>query len=301
MVQILIHILLLVIIPPLFLGIINKTKACFAGRKGMPVLQPYYDLAKLFRKKSVISRTTGWVFQAGPVVTVSCLLFAGLMIPFYRINPSLSFYGDLILFAYLLGLARFFTTAAALETGSSFEGMGSAREVTFACLAEPGMFLGFLALARLTGTLSLSGILTGVSLGAGTLLAPVLLVAAGLFIILLAENCRIPVDDPNTHLELTMIHEVMVLDHSGPMLGLIQYGAALKYFILGSVLVDILLPDSNQFFLIELGLFLGAMGLLSIMTGIVESVMARLPMRRVPNLLVAACLLCGVGFLLIGR
>jgi len=267
----------------------------------MPVLQPYYDLAKLFRKKSVISRTTGWVFQAGPVVTVSCLLFAGLMIPFYRINPSLSFYGDLILFAYLLGLARFFTTAAALETGSSFEGMGSAREVTFACLAEPGMFLGFLALARLTGTLSLSGILTGVSLGAGTLLAPVLLVAAGLFIILLAENCRIPVDDPNTHLELTMIHEVMVLDHSGPMLGLIQYGAALKYFILGSVLVDILLPDSNQFFLIELGLFLGAMGLLSIMTGIVESVMARLPMRRVPNLLVAACLLCGVGFLLIGR
>lgn len=301
MYRILLHILLLLILPPLFMGIINKTKAWFAGRKGAPVLQLYYDLAKLFRKKAVISKTTGWVFQLGPVVSIACIFIAGLLIPLSRFNPPVSFIGDFILFAYLLGLARFFTAAAALDTGSSFEGMGAAREVTFACLAEPSMFLALLALAKLTGTLSLFSILGGVSLGTGALWAPVLLVAAGLFIVLLAENCRIPVDDPNTHLELTMIHEVMVLDHSGPMLGLIQYGAALKYFILGTFLVDILLPEGRFSFLSELGIFLAGMVMLSILTGIVESVMARLPMRKVPNLLVAACLLCGTGFLLIGR
>jgi formate hydrogenlyase subunit 4 len=298
---ILLHILLLLVLPPLFMGIINKTKAWFAGRKGAPVLQPYYDLAKLFRKNTVLSRTTGWVFLLGPVVSIVCIFTAGLLIPLAQFKSPVSFLGDFILFAYLMGLARFFTAAAALDTGSSFEGMGAAREVTFACLAEPAIFLAFLALAKLTGTLSLFSILSGVSLGTGSLWAPLLLVVAGIFIVLLAENCRIPVDDPNTHLELTMIHEVMVLDHSGPMLGFIQYGAALKFFILGTFLVDILLPEGYYSASSELGIFLGGMVLLSILTGIVESVMARLPMRKVPNLLVAACLLCGTGFLLIGR
>jgi formate hydrogenlyase subunit 4 len=212
-----VHVLLAFTMPPLLLGVIARTKAVFAGRAGPPVLQPYYDLIKLLRKGSVFSTTTTWVFQAGPVVGLVTACLAVLMVPLVHATTPVSFTGDLILLAYLFGLGRFFTTAAALDTGSAFEGMGAAREVTFSCLAEPALFLGLLVLARLSGSLSLATMLGGPLgpywLTAGASLALVLL---SWFIVLLAENCRIPFDDPNTHLELTMIHEVMVLDHSGP-------------------------------------------------------------------------------------
>src|SRR5262249_14184587 len=150
----------------------------------------------------------------------------------------ISFTGDLILLAYLLGLGRFFTTLAALDTGSAFEGMGAAREVTFACLAEPALFLGLLVLAKLSGSLELAGMVGGTVAAQWATAAPSLaLVLLSWFIVMLVENCRIPFDDPNTHLELTMIHEVMVLDHSGPALGMILYGAALKLFVFGALVV----------------------------------------------------------------
>jgi formate hydrogenlyase subunit 4 len=163
--------------------------------------------------------------------------------PHIRFDAPISFTGDLILLAYLLGLGRFFTASAALDTGSAFEGMGTAREVTFACLAEPALFLGLLVLAKVSGSLQLADML-GTSLAphwltAGASLALVLL---SWFIVLLAENSRIPFDDPNTHLELTMIHEVMVLDHSGPALGMILYGAALKLFVFGALIVRLAIP-----------------------------------------------------------
>src|SRR5436305_10738935 len=224
-----IHVLLALALPPLLLGVIAKTKALFAGRVGPPLLQPYYDLIKLFQKGSVFSTTTTWVFLAGPVVGLVTAGIAVLLIPLATATAPISFTGDLILLAYLLGLGRFFTASAALDTGSAFEGMGAAREVTFACLAEPALFLGLLVLAKLTGSLQLSGML-GASLSshwltAGASLALVLL---SWFIVLLVENCRIPFDDPNTHLELTMIHEVRVLAHSGPACVMIIYGAALR-------------------------------------------------------------------------
>src|ERR1700704_5493516 len=156
-----IHILLALTLPPLLPWVIGKTKAFFGGRNGPPLLQPYYDLIKLMQKGSVFSTTTTWVFRAGPVVGLVTAAIAVLFVPLINSTAPISFTGDMILFAYLLGLSRFFTTSAALDTGSPFEGMGAAREVTYACLAEPALFLGLLVLARLSGKLQLASMLGG--------------------------------------------------------------------------------------------------------------------------------------------
>ncbi len=201
------HVAVVLLLPPLLLGVINKTKALAAGRVGPPLFQLYWDIGKLLRKGSVFSRTTTWVFRAGPVVGLTTALLASLLIPLGSHRAIVSFDGDLILFAYLFALGRFFTVAAALDTGSAFEGMGGAREVTFSCLAEPALFFGLLVLVRSSGSLALGGMLGGTLAASWTTQgASLVLVLVSLFIVLLAENCRIPVDDPNTHLELTMIH-----------------------------------------------------------------------------------------------
>jgi len=300
--NILLHVALLLFFPPLLLGVINKTKAAFAGRVGPPVLQTYFDLAKLMRKGMVISNTTTWVFLAGPMVTLATVLLAGLLIPIASFDAPIAFTGDLILFAYLFGLARFFTTAAALDTASAFEGMGAAREVTFACLAEPALFFALLVLAKASGSLSLTPMLHGPPGGFGmAAIAPFVCVGIGLFMVLLAETCRIPVDDPNTHLELTMIHEAMVLDHSGPLFGVIVYASALKMFVLGAFLLHVILPWHADVAWMNWPLFLLEMGALAVVIGMVESLMARLQMTHVPYLLVAAMLFCGFGFILMVR
>ncbi|MBN1603964.1 MAG: NADH-quinone oxidoreductase subunit H [Chitinispirillaceae bacterium] len=302
MITSIIHVLLLLLMPPLLMGIINKTKAWFGGRVGASFLQPYYDIIKLMRKGMVYSTTTTWIFRIGPIVTLVALLIAGLLVPMGPFSAPVTFTGDLILFAYLFGLSRFFTTAAALDTGSAFEGMGSAREVTFACFSEPALFFVFLVLIKISGAFSLTPMLHGPMEGFSVAIAaPVVLIAIGLFIIMLAESCRIPVDDPNTHLELTMIHEVMVLDHSGPLFGVISYTAAVKLFILSTVLLHILMPFQLQSDWINwlLQIF-GVMGI-AVLVGVVESVMARLQMQHVPYLLVSALLFCAFGFILLVR
>lgn len=301
MIDNIIHIAVLLLFPPLLLGVIGKTKAWFGGRVGARFLQPYYDIVKLLRKGLVISETTTWVFRAGPAVTFAATLIAGLLIPLGRFPAPISFTGDLILFAYLFGLARFFTTSAALDTGSSFEGMGSSREVTFAVLSEPALFFAYLTLAKASRSISLNGMLLGYGGFSAEEVAPFVLVAIGLFIVLLAETCRLPVDDPTTHLELTMIHEAMVLDHSGPLFGTILYASAMKLFVLGAFLLHVLFPFSTGTAWIDWSMFLLEMLLLAIAIGVLESVTARLRMRRVPYLLVSALLLCGSGFVLLVR
>jgi formate hydrogenlyase subunit 4 len=300
--NILIHCVLIICMPPLLFGVINRTKAIFAGRTGAPLLQPYYDLFRLLRKGSVFSRTTTWVFRAGPIVTLAATLAASLLIPLGNHLPPFSFNGDMILFVYLLALGRFFTATAALDTGSSFEGMGAAREVTFSCLAEPVICIALLVLSRLSGSLSLSGMLTHSStalwMNSG---AALVLLVSGLFFVLLSENCRIPFDDPNTHLELTMIHEVMVLDHSGPAFGMILYGAALKLFILGALFLHVLLPLRAASPLLDWLIFLISMILLAVIIGVVESSMARYRLVRVPQMLLAACVLSAFAMMLVVR
>jgi formate hydrogenlyase subunit 4 len=281
--------LLALVLSPLLLGVINRTKAVFAGRTGQPLLQAYYDLWKLFHKGAVYSRTTTWLFRAGPVVSLAVMLTATLLVPLGPCSAIIPFTGDLVLFVYLLGLMRFMTVLAALDTGSSFEGMGSSREVTFSTFCEPALLLAFIAMVRLTGHSSLSqmlGTVTGGSwVDSGTTLA---MVAAAVFVVFLTENCRIPVDDPNTHLELTMIHEVMVLDHSGPDFGLILYAAAMKLWLLGAVLVGIVVPVHTGNFATDLLAAVGGMFALAILTGVIESTMARFRLLRIPQLLFGA-------------
>ena len=297
-----IHVVLVLLLPPLLLGVINKTKAAFAGRVGPPLLQTYFDLIKLARKGSVFSTTTTWVFRIGPVVTIVTVLGAALIVPFGGHPAPISFSGDFVLFAYMLALGRFFTIAAALDTGSAFEGMGGAREATYSCLAEPALFFGFIVLVKASGSMSLTGML-GPSVAAtwavgGAALATVVL---ALFIVMLAETSRIPFDDPNTHLELTMIHEVMVLDHSGPLFGMILYGAAVKLLVLGALVVGIAVPLAQMDPWLAWLAFVAAMLALSVVVGVVESTMARLRLTQIPGLLVAACMIAAFGVILLVR
>ncbi|MEI6704699.1 MAG: NADH-quinone oxidoreductase subunit H, partial [Deltaproteobacteria bacterium] len=274
----------------------------FAGRVGAPFLQPYFDISRLLRKGTVFSTTTTWIFRAGPLVTAATTAVAALLIPFGAHSSPISFNGDMILYAYLFALGRFFTMAAALDTGSSFEGMGSAREATYSCLAEPTLFFALITLSRLSSSYSLQGMLSNVSSGAWLYAGPsLLLLIGGMFIVLLAENCRIPFDDPNTHLELTMVHEVMVLDHSGPGLAIIHYAAALKLFVMGAFFVQLALPfvTGNPF--LDWVVFIVSMLLLAVVIGVVESVMARLRLVRIPQLLVAATILAAFSTLLVIR
>lgn len=288
---------------PLMFGVINRTKALFAGRRGQPWLQPYWELWRLLHKGAVISNTTTPVFVTGPFVGCAAMLVALVFVPLAGCDPLVSFPGDFLLVAYLLGLARFFTVSAALDTGSSVEGMGASREVFFSALAEPALLLALATLAALSGELSLAKIFAGID--AGVLVSgagpALLLAAAALMIVFLAENARIPVDDPNTHLELTMIHEVMVLDHSGPDFAAIQYAASLKMWILGSLLVGVLIPVRNGFLLADLATGIAGLGLLAVATGVVESTMARLRLLRVPQFLIGASILSIVALVLVVR
>jgi formate hydrogenlyase subunit 4 len=284
-----VHYALALVLAPLLIGIISRTKALFGGRRGPPLVQPYRDLAKLLRKGAVYSRTTTWIFRAGPVVGLAAVLIAASLVPLAGSSALLAFPGDLILFAYLLGLLRFLTVVAALDTGSSFEGMGASREVQVAALAEPALLLGLAAVARQTGSLSLSGMLGAINGDAWGVAGPALaMVAAALLVVFLAENARIPVDDPATHLELTMIHEVMVLDHGGPDLAFILYGAALKMWVLGALLVGVLVPVRSGNPWLDGGAAILGMMALAVAVGVIESTMARLRLLRIPSLLAAA-------------
>jgi formate hydrogenlyase subunit 4 len=296
------HTLLALVFAPLLLGIINRTKALVAGRVGQPLAQPYYDLWKLLQKGAVYSRTTTWIFRAGPVVGLAAVLVALTLLPVGGAPALLSFPGDLVLFAYLLGLLRFFTVIAALDTGSSFEGMGASREVTFAALAEPALFLGLAAVARHAGTLSLSGMFAGITVESWTHAGPAFaLVAAAFLVVFLSENARIPVDDPATHLELTMIHEVMVLDHGGPDFAFILYGSALKLWLLGALLVNLLVPVRSGQLWLDDGAAIGGMVGLAVVTGLIESSMARLRLVHVPQFLVGAGVLAALALVLVLR
>ncbi len=287
------------LLAPMIPGIINRTKAFFAGRQGPPVLQLYYDLLKLLRKGIVYSRSTGWVFRAAPVVTLTASIGVLMLLPATGSAPALiSFPGDLIMFAYLFGVARFFTVAAALETGSSFEGMGASREVQFAALAEPAFLIALAALASLSKKISLDGVFSSLAVNSFSNLPVLLLVMTTILLVLLTENCRIPVDDPNTHLELTMIHEVMILDNSGPDLAYILYGSALKLWAFGTVLISIALPFKTGNYFCDSAAFLAGIFLLAVTVGIVESITARFRMDKVPKMLITAAALSIIALIL---
>ena len=274
------------LLAPLLPGIINKVKAWVAGRRGPPVLQLYFDLAKLWRKGVVLSTAVSPMHILGPAMAWVAILAAAMLLPIGPAGASLSFRGDALLFVYLLAFARFCIALAALDTGSAFEGMGVAREVSYAVLAEAAILTALLTLCVQSGSVSLATMLAP-SAGAGAAL-----LAAGLFGVLLAENCRVPFDDPNTHLELTMIHEVMVLDHSGPPLAAILHGASLKLLLFAVLLTEAVLPLGKLTLLPAIGVLLASVLIVAVTVGLVESLLARLAFRRVPLLLTTAFLFC---------
>lgn len=298
----LVHLVLAFIAAPLLPGIINRTKAVFAGRRGQPLLQAYYDIWKLLRKGAVYSRSTSWLFAAGPWIGFAAVVAAAALVPFGGSKALIAFPGDFLVLIYLLGLARFLLVLSALDTGSSFEGMGASREVTFSALSEPALLIALAAVAKYTGCMSLSDMVVATVprlwLDAGPV---VVLVGFALLIVFLSENCRIPVDDPNTHLELTMIHEVMVLDHSGPDFGIILYSAALKMWLLGQVLVGLVVPVRTGVLWLDTPAALASMALLAVLVGIIESSMARVRLLHVPQLLVGATTLSILAVVLVLR
>ena len=275
---------------PLFPGIILKVKAFFAGKKGPPLLIKYYTLMKLFRKGSVYSTSTSFVFRMGPLVSCAGAIMVLLFFPLGGGAPLVSFHGDAILIFYILAIARFFTIAAALDTASPFQGMGAAREAFFGTLAEVTIFATLILFYRMTGALGFGEYFTGsapISLFGrdGALLV---LVIVAMFMVLLTENSRVPVDDPATHLELTMIHEVMILDHSGPDLGLIELASFYKLFFYAAFVSLIICPLDPARGLANLPVFYGVIASIYLAVGLVESMTARLNMNRVAKFILTS-------------
>ncbi|MBF0101799.1 MAG: NADH-quinone oxidoreductase subunit H [Desulfobacterales bacterium] len=278
------------IISPFFMGVILKVKAFFAGKQGPPVLIHYYTLMKLFQKASVYSLTTTFVFRLSPLMILLTSLSAMLFLPIAGYPAVFSFEGDMILICYLFGLGRFFTIIAALDTGSPFEGMGAAREAYFSVLSEASLFMIFIYFYRLHGSISLNSYLSSYhtielwKYGQSTLL----FIIASLYIVLLIENTRVPVDDPATHLELTMIHEVMILDHSGPDLAFIELGACTKLLFFTCILSRLLFPYNLNYAGLNVICFGSMLILIYVVIGITESIMARFKMTKTPKFILTS-------------
>lgn len=277
------------VLSPFLRTLINRTKALVAGRQGPPLLQPYYDLAKLFRKGAVYSRTVSWAFRLSPVIGLATVLCALIVTPMAGGHALFSFPGDVMLFIGLFGLARFFMILAALDTASAFCGMGASREAFYSALAEPTLLVSIGGLALTTKSLSLGNMYANVggALLTERFLPGVIFLAVALIIVYLTENARIPVDDPTTHLELTMIHEAMVLDHSGVDLGLIEYAGALKLWTLGLLITNLFIAPGE----FAVWYSLAGIGALAVLVGLIESAMARFSLLRVPLLLTVALML----------
>lgn len=290
---------------PLVSGIIKKMKALSQKRIGPPLFQLYYDLYKLFRKDTVVSETASWIFKATPYIFFSVTLLAALFIPVsIRLQP-LSFMGDLILAIYLLALGRFFMTLAGLDPGSTFGGMGSSRESMIAALVEPALMVALLTVALTAKSTSIYQMLTTTS-GLGLqIFQPVYLLSfLAVFIILITETARIPVDDPATHLELTMVHEAMLLEYSGKYLALMEYGAAIKQLLLITLLVNLFIPLEGsllftqplQTILISLVIYVVKVILMAVLVAIVEINTVKLRLFSVPNLTALAFILAFLAF-----
>jgi formate hydrogenlyase subunit 4 len=277
---------------PLLVGVIRKTKARLQGRRGATILQPYADIRKLFLKETVISENTSWIFRFTPYLLATTMLLSALIVPSLVTRTPLGFMGNIIALMYLFLLGTFFLALAGLDAGSAFGGMGSSREVAIAALAEPTVLIAIFGIALRAGTTSLDGIITRFAddpllmLNAGHFLAFV-----ALFIVALAETGRLPVDNPTTHLELTMIHEAMILEYSGRHLALIEWAAGMKLFLFLTLLSNLFFPWGVALEITPLALF-GAFLALAVKLllaasaiALLETAVAKLRLFRVPELL----------------
>lgn len=299
MVLIVVQLIMLLALAPFIVGVIRKVKARLQCRRGAGLFQPYADLAKLFRKQPVRSSTTSWIFTAAPYIVFASTVAAGLLMPVFLSHTPLNFAGNIIALVYLLALGTFFLILAGLDAGSAFGGMGSSREAVIATLAEPAMMLSILAIALTAGSTNLSTIVHQSALLEGVVLAPPahLMALAAMFIVTLAETGRVPVDNPATHLELTMIHEAMLLEYSGRYLALMEWAAGIKLLVFLTLIVNVFAPWGIATSVTPAALATGAVlyvvkvAGLAVVIGVIESMFAKLRLFRVPELLGAAFIL----------
>ncbi len=260
--------IMLLILPFLFIGIINKTKALVSGRQGASIFQPYFDFFKLIKKGIVISETTSFIFQIAPTINLACIVMACSLVCIFH------FQGDFILFAYILALGKFFSITAAMDTGSSFEGMGASREASYTSLIEPAFFIIISSICAVGHIYSFESLSKILSFNSKVWLLIILLATIALFLMILIEGSRTPVDDPTTHLELTMIHEAMVLDNSGVDLAFISYSNALKMLLFTGLIASLLAPQS----ILGTGIVILT---ISLIIGLIESISARLRLTHI--------------------
>lgn len=277
--------ILILIAAVFFTGIILRTKSIAAGRKGPGIFQPIKDVFRLFRKGTVYSNTTSIIFRIAPTVYFASVLMAILVVPFGQSKGVLSFNGDFVFFAYVLAMGRFSSILAALDTGSSFEGMGAGREALFSLLLEPSFFIIIGSISLISGYTSFYEIFQVLHIGSYVTYAIAAMATFVLIMIAVVENSRMPVDDPTTHLELTMIHEVMILDNSGFDLGLIFTAGYLKFAMYGALIVNLFTGSvSNE---LAIPLFFATQFLMAVIIGITESFMARFRMSHNPQFIFA--------------
>jgi formate hydrogenlyase subunit 4 len=302
---IILQLFVIILIAPLVNGVIRKVKALTQKRRGAPLLQMYFDLYKLFKKNAVVSETSSWVFKAAPYIVFSSAAAAALLVPATTMLAPYGFAGDIILMVYLLALGRFFMTLAGLDTGSTFGGMGSSREAMISSLMEPSILVSIFTIGLVAGTTSVPGIMQAMKGLAVPMSQPVfILVALSIIIIIIAETSRIPVDDPATHLELTMVHEAMILEYSGRHLALMELGASIKQLVFITLLVNICLP-LEQFIttagiaaiVVSLLLYLIKVVFVAVLIALIEVNTVKFRFFSVPNLAALSFILAFIGFL----
>lgn len=292
--------LVLVFISTIFFpGLILRTKSITSGRKGPGVLQPLRDAVVLFRKGSVFSTTTGVIFQIAPVISLASVICAILLVPFGHQPALIHFRGDFVFFAYLLAIGRFFLIIGALDTGSSFEGMGASREAFFSMLIEPAFLILMATFSMFTGLVSFTDIFSHFFITGDHYVLIFSIIGFYLFIqTALIENSRLPVDDPKTHLELTMIHEVMILDYSGFDKALIHIATWLKFAVYGSLMYNVIVPAEWNIYL-QIILFLTVQSLFAIIVGLLESFRARNKMNKNPKFILTVSAIAILAFTVI--
>lgn len=291
------NVIFVLLISPLFVSLIKIVKAHAQKRRGPPIFQTYRNLAKLLKKETIYSANSSWIMRVTPLVNVAALLVASLFVPIIVIPQPTDIVGNIILFLYLLALAKFFMALSGLDAGSTFGGMGSSREMAISALIEPVVIVVFAALAFAFKTINLPDMFRG-ALSSNVLIDPVLiLISISIFIVIIVESARVPVDNPETHLELTMIHEAMILEQSGKNLAMMELSSAMKQLLLMAVLINILVPwGLTQDFtvpsiLISLGAFVVKAIVLAIIIGLFESSCAKSRLFRLPGLFVVALFL----------
>jgi len=279
MMNLIINLIIILIVPFLMLGMIKKTKAFWGGRKGPSIFQPLFNFIKLVRKDLVISKTTSGIFRISPIISFCTVIFASLFIPLCCGMTFINIPAGFIIFAYILGLGKFFSLLGAMDTGSSFEGMGASREACFTTIVEPAFFVILASIMLITGNYTFNSFVELLTEKGNYGYLVIAFSILAIFLMILIEGSRVPVDDPETHLELTMIHEVMILDNSGLDLGLLTWGNAIKMMLLSSLIANLLIPVGIGL-AASIALYLLVMLIISVLIGTVESGMARIRMSH---------------------